>query len=133
MKKILMVFSAVMLLVLVSCAQQPAAPRPGEITPPVETTPEPVAPVTAPATTVDVQILRTAFEPEMVTVKVGDTVSWKNTDDRVHGLGGDIVSGRIEPDGIYEMVFDEAGVYEYIDSVFKFHGKVFVEGTAATE
>ena len=135
MKKILAVFSVVMLLVLVSCAQQPATPRSGVTTPPIETTPtEPVVPVAPPATTVDVQILRTAFDPEMVTIKVGDTVSWKNTDDRIHGLGGDVISGRIEPGATFDETFDTAGTYEYIDTSFKFHGKVFVEEVAtATE
>lgn len=71
------------------------------------------------------------FQPETVTVEVGETVQWRNMSQRVHTVTGDpslvndpahvelpegaepFDSGRIEPGGMYEQTFDAPGRYRY--------------------
>ena len=62
------------------------------------------------------------FEPEDITIKEGQIIEWKNYDDAMHTItsGGPDVgptglfdSGLAEPDAIYALKFDVAGVYPY--------------------
>jgi plastocyanin len=77
-----------------------------------------------------VVIENSSYNPQSITIKPGDSVTWVNKDpvprtvtswiiwfdeDEVaHIFIGDIFdSGDIEPGGIYTRVFNEAGLYEY--------------------
>jgi plastocyanin len=59
------------------------------------------------------------YEPATIEVKAGDTVIWKNQDERDHTVVSDkkapesFNSGRIAPDGSYKRTFKKAGKYAY--------------------
>ena len=70
-----------------------------------------------------------AYKPDTVTVKVGGTVMWEQTDAGAHTVTSGIVeqggagvtempdgkfsSGEIATGGTFEFTFDEAGTYPY--------------------
>lgn len=80
-----------------------------------------------------VEIAGFAFGPDALTVKVGDTVTWANSDGATHtvtGKEGDTLKSEdLKTDATYEVTFDEAGTFEYM---CKFHpnmqGTITVEG-----
>jgi plastocyanin len=66
----------------------------------------------------------TAFQPNPVDVKVGDTVKWTNNDNTIHTViegnpstGGDVEGGFasdiLGPGVIFEHSFDQTGTFEY--------------------
>ena len=72
-------------------------------------------------TTHDISMVDSAFQPQTITVKMGDSIRWTNNGARTHtstsgtngvpdGIwdSGDIASGNT-----YERVFDTAGTYPY--------------------
>jgi plastocyanin len=59
-----------------------------------------------------------AFDPNPLTVAVGDTVTWTNTDGTQHTVtsdapGTELDSGLIAPSGTYEHTFTTAGTFNY--------------------
>lgn len=72
------------------------------------------------------------FEPQVVTVRVGDEVVWRNDDREVHSVVGDPLlalhridieppsppepfhSGDVAPGGSFSWKFSLAGVYRYV-------------------
>lgn len=70
-----------------------------------------------------VDIPAITFEPENVTVEVGTTIKWTNTDDLPHtvtkesGAGEDFDSGVLEPGDEYERTFEEAGKIDYVCTI----------------
>ncbi len=89
--------------------------------------------VSAPAGPSAVAIANFSFEPEEITVSVGDTVTWTNADDATHTVtsveGDTLASEDLGKGDPYEKTFDEPGTFEYD---CKFHanmqGTVVVEG-----
>ena len=62
-----------------------------------------------------VEIKNFAFDPDTVTIKVGQTVTWTNQDSVVHTVTGD---GGIDSDGLskgksYSKTFDTEGTFDY--------------------
>lgn len=66
----------------------------------------------------------TAFQPNPVNVKVGDTVKWTNNDNTIHTViqgspstGGDVAGGFasdiIGPGISFEHTFSQTGTFEY--------------------
>ena len=73
-----------------------------------------------------------SFEPQQVTIKVGDTVEWKNVGNSVHHASSDpseamkpgdattpsgakaFDSGFLRPGDTYSHTFTEPGVYNYV-------------------
>jgi plastocyanin len=62
------------------------------------------------------------FEPEEITIKVGDIIEWKNYDDSIHTVtSGDTIvgptglfdSGVAEPDATFALKFNTPGEYPY--------------------
>jgi plastocyanin len=55
------------------------------------------------------------FRPEKISVKVGDTVTWKWQDSNVqHDVnGGDLFKSEIMKEGTFTHTFDEAGTFDY--------------------
>lgn len=61
------------------------------------------------------------FMPGEITVKVGTTITWLNSDDIEHSVSSgtpekpskDFESGYFVKDGKYSQTFSKAGVYEY--------------------
>jgi plastocyanin len=77
------------------------------------------APAT-PASTATVQIKRSSFAPQTVTIKTGDTVKWVNSDTHNHQVvsnNGSFVSPILGPGRTYSHRFNAAGTYRYHDGL----------------
>jgi plastocyanin len=73
-----------------------------------------------------------AFQPEEVTVSVGDTVTWTNNDSVGHDVTADSFSsgdaGGMAPGDTFEHTFEEAGTFDYVCTVHpEMEGTVVVE------
>ena len=56
------------------------------------------------------------YVPDSITVSVGDTVTWTNSDSVAHtvtGDNGEFDSGTIEPGGQFSFTFETAGTITY--------------------
>ena len=80
------------------------------------------------------------FQPEVITVEVGETVQWRNMSQRVHTVTADpslvndpanvelpegaepFDSGDVEPGGMYEQTFEVPGRYRYFCSLHQDDG-----------
>jgi plastocyanin len=74
----------------------------------------------APASTATVQIKRSSFAPQTVTIKAGDTVKWVNSDTHNHQVvsnNGSFVSPILGPGKTYSHRFNAAGTYRYHDGL----------------
>lgn len=63
-----------------------------------------------------VDITDFAFAPGVITVSVGDTVTWTNGDDAPHtvtSVDGAFDSGRLDPGDSWSMKVTQAGTFEY--------------------
>jgi plastocyanin len=64
-----------------------------------------------------------SFNPDSVTIEVGQTVRWVNNDNVEHTVtsgnpgettaGSQFDSGNIAPGGVFEQTFTQAGTFEY--------------------
>jgi plastocyanin len=71
---------------------------------------------TRPSPTTDgvVSISNFAFNPENVTIQVGQKVTWTNNDSVPHTVTGtDFDSGKLDPGATYSHTFDKAGSFDY--------------------
>ena len=81
--------------------------------------PEPAGEACAPSSdagAVSVEIAGFAYEPGEATAKVGDVVTWSNTDAAPHTATldeGDCATGNIPAGGSGGLVFSAAGTYPY--------------------
>jgi plastocyanin len=79
------------------------------------------APATPASTaTATVQIKRSSFAPQTVTIKTGDTVRWVNSDTQNHQVvsnNGSFVSAILGPGKVYTHRFNAAGTYRYHDGL----------------
>ncbi len=84
------------------------------------------------AATTTVKITGTAFSPKSVTVSVGDTVRWVNTDNVNHQVVADtgaFASPILKPNETYSFTFKAAGTYRYHDALHPtIKGTVTVKG-----
>ena len=75
------------------------------------------APTTTAAEAADVStvVLKgVKFNPERVSIKTGETVTWQWDDGTVpHDVSGEGFKSEIQEEGTFEHTFDEAGVFEY--------------------
>ncbi len=56
-----------------------------------------------------------AFEPEMLTVDAGDTVTWMWNDGAVtHDVSGDDFQSEVISEGTFQHRFGESGTYDYV-------------------
>jgi len=111
-----------------------------EVASPAEEGQPPVEPETPPQTNeeeteeevpvgADIQILRTGFDPEELTIAQGSVVTFKNMDEKANIIlivGGER-SPRLEKGDTFEHRCDEAGIYEFMDAIFKFKGTIEVQ------
>ena len=70
----------------------------------------------------EVQVIMTniSYDPETVTIKVGDTVTWVNEDAPQHDVvadNGEFKSDLFDKGGTFSFTFTEAGTYPYHCSV----------------
>lgn len=64
-----------------------------------------------------VQITDSAFGTAVLTVQVGDTVTWTNADDRPHTVtsgDGTFDSGNVDEGGTFSFTFTAPGTYAYL-------------------
>jgi plastocyanin len=89
------------------------------------------APAT-PAATVTVSIVKTGFVPPGVSIDVGDTVTWKNTDTITHQVvanTGAFASPILGAGKSYSFTFKRAGTFRYHDALHvSLKGTVTVKG-----
>jgi len=65
----------------------------------------------------EIAITDSAFGTSALTVRVGDTVTWNNADDRPHTVTSDdgtFDSGNLDEGGSFSFTFTDAGTYRYI-------------------
>jgi plastocyanin len=59
-----------------------------------------------------------AFDPESLTVKAGDSVTWTWNDGAVtHDVSGDDFESEVMSEGTFSHRFDEPGTYDYVCSL----------------
>jgi len=59
-----------------------------------------------------------AFNPAVLNVKVGDTVTWTNNDSVAHTISGnDFKSNNLASGQSYSFTFTSAGTFDYICSI----------------
>jgi plastocyanin len=74
-------------------------------------------PAPAAAANQTIQITDSAFGTAVLTVQVGDTVTWTNADDRPHTVtsqDGAFDSGNLDEGGTFSYTFTAAGTYAYL-------------------
>jgi plastocyanin len=77
-----------------------------------------VAARNAEAATVKISILAEEFDPEIISVKVGDTVTWTNEDSTPHMVTsdqGDFMSPLLDKGEKYSYTFKTSGQFEFYD------------------
>lgn len=85
-----------------------------------------------------VWIAESSFTPSVITIEVGDTVTWVNKDDVKRQVASDpypthtdlpdFVSDELEKDDVFTYMFTEAGEFSYHDHLNPIKlGKVIVE------
>lgn len=78
-----------------------------------------------------VEIVASGFNPQTITIKAGESVTWYNKSDRrywVKAESGDWETGYIPIGARFSVTFDEPGEYPYYDLVHKeVTGLVIVE------
>jgi plastocyanin len=88
------------------------------------------------ADTKNVQITRSGFTPANITVQLGDTVTWKNTDTATHQVvadNGAFASPVLKSGESYSFTFTSNGKTTYHDEFAKSHkGSVNVTGAPAS-
>jgi plastocyanin len=79
-----------------------------------------------------VEIADLAFSPDTLTVAVGTTVTWENSDSLPHTSTSDDEvwdSGTLESGGEFSFTFEEAGTFSYFCEIHpSMNGSVVVEG-----
>lgn len=77
---------------------------------------------TVAATDMAVEIADFAFGPAGITIAVGGTVTWTNTDNQAHTAtsSGNFDTGSIDPAATASVTFDESGTFTYICSFHPF-------------
>mgnify|MGYP000097148957 CR=1 FL=1 len=76
----------------------------------------PAPPAAAQSGGAEVEVVDFAFEPAMVTIEPGTTVTWTNAGERPHTVTADdgaFDSGRLDPGEQFSVTFDEPGTFTY--------------------
>ena len=86
----------------------------------------------AQAATVEVKIDNFTFNPQQITVKAGDTVTWVNHDDIPHTVTSKIMAFRskaMDTDDKFSFTFATPGKFDYFCSLHPhMTGTIVVEG-----
>ncbi|WP_424357895.1 cupredoxin domain-containing protein [Methanocella sp. MCL-LM] len=88
-----------------------------------------LAPATAQAATMAVDMKNNMFTPQEITIQAGDTVTWTNQDQAKHDVNfGDFKSPLLSKGETYSHTFETAGTYDYVCDVHPFmKGRVIVQ------
>jgi plastocyanin len=121
------------ILLLVGCAAETPAPEEGaaeEAAAEEAAAEEAAAEEAAAEAAAEVSVLADTFDPETVTIKVGGTVTWTNTDTKTHMVAGPkrLFSEKLVAGASYTHTFEEAGEYAILNVLApKYYGNVVVE------
>ena len=89
--------------------------------------------VTVSGKNAQVSVKNLAFDPPVIEVQTGTTVTWSNEDSVAHTItatGGAFDSGKQEPGKNFGYTFNTAGTYDYACTIHpQMKGKVIVTGT----
>ena len=66
-------------------------------------------------------VSKSVYNPAMLNIQIGDTVTWTNIDSEVHTVSSANFHDTLLPDEIYSVIFDTPGTYFY-SCLIKFHG-----------
>ena len=90
-----------------------------------------VASARPPAETRQILISGFKYQPDALTMRVGDTVEWKNADIVPHTVTAadkSFNSGAIKPGATWKLVVKKAGTFPYVCTPHpNMHGKLIVE------
>lgn len=67
--------------------------------------------------TTEVSVVDNRFEPGVIEVSPGDTVTWTWEGSAPHDVDGESFQSEVQTSGTFEHTFDEAGEYEYICNI----------------
>jgi amicyanin len=118
------------LIALAACGSTAATSSPGSTPPSTDPMPGMAMPSSsaadaAPVAGNQVSIKDFAFAPGTLTVKVGTTVTWVNSDQDPHtvtsqGTGGPLKSATMQNGEKYTYTFTTAGTFEYLCTIHPF-------------
>ena len=92
--------------------------------------PLPTAELTSTVSDNTILIKNNAFDPQVITVKIGATVRWQNIDDSSHRLkfADGYVAQLLAPQQSWSKIFTNPGIFDYTDLINpNLHGTVKVE------
>ena len=109
---------------LAACGtSQAVAPRAPSTSDSMSVMPTATAPAGAPVAVNTVSIKNFAFVPASVTVKVGTTITWTNTDQEAHTVtakNGAFTSPALSNGSTYHYTFTKPGTYDYLCTIHPF-------------
>ncbi len=111
-------FAVLLALAGAACSSNSSSSPSSTTTTPTTTTPPPSGSTTTVSIPVGAFALTTtAYAPDTVSVKVGDSVKWVNNDNISHtstaNNGTTFNSGTIAPGGSFTTTFNTAGTFQY--------------------
>lgn len=70
-----------------------------------------------PVRTTEVSVVDNDFEPAVIEISAGDTVTWTWEGSRPHDVEGDGFKSEVQESGTFEYTFDETGEYDYVCNI----------------
>jgi plastocyanin len=67
--------------------------------------------------TTEVSVVDNDFEPNVVEVSAGDTVTWTWSGSSPHDVDGEGFQSEVQSTGTFQHTFDTAGEYEYVCNI----------------
>lgn len=67
--------------------------------------------------TTEVSVVDNRFDPQVIEVAAGDTVTWTWNGSAPHDVDGDGFQSEVQTSGTFEHTFDTSGEYEYVCNI----------------
>lgn len=67
--------------------------------------------------TTEVSVVDNEFQPKVIEVAQGDTVSWTWEGSAPHDVAGDGFQSEVQTSGRFEHTFDAVGEYQYVCNI----------------
>jgi plastocyanin len=67
--------------------------------------------------TTEVSVVDNRFEPRVIEIAPGDTVTWTWSGSAPHDVDGEEFQSELQSSGSFQHTFDSAGEYEYVCNV----------------
>ena len=116
-KSFLLIITLLLLVIIVGCTKQTAAPTPGALNQ-----------NQAPSASNAVAIEGFVFTPQTLTVKIGTTVTWTNNHTAPHQIKSATFNSSLLTKGqSFTFTFNEVGTYDYVCAIHSnMKGKIIV-------